>query len=370
MTRSTLQRRILPASFLLVLSALPPASSLSAASGTLSQSAHGDPVKLPRGCGSCHVGHGEPGTPMLSDRQEPVCCNCHGDESAASQARQEKRLAGWVRLENVCREFDKPHHHPVENTGIHQLGEILPEQDPSQPRHSECQDCHQPHQAQTLGRELSPKGIAKKTVHFKDLTYEYQLCYRCHSYSANLPSSERNKQHEFDQANPSYHPVEVRGKNPDVPSLLSPYTTASVINCTDCHGNNDTGGPRGPHGSMYESILVRNYHRSDGLPESRSGYELCYECHDRGSILSDESFPWHRRHTADQRISCYSCHDSHGSQAYNHLIRFEKDPRYRQAEPLPPDGVNGGKMEFIDRGRLSGECYLRCHGINHNPRRY
>ena len=64
--------------------------------------------------------------------------------------------------------------------------------------------------------------------------------------------------------NPSYHPVVSAGKSLDVPSLIPPLTTASIINCTDCHSN-DSGpnaggtGPSGPHGSLYPPILERQH---------------------------------------------------------------------------------------------------------------
>lgn len=372
MARYTLHLLLLAALFLLIPPTLFPESSLCADAGALSQSAHGDPTRVLKGCGSCHVGHGKSGTPMLPEtEEEAVCCQCHGGEAKSLQSKEKGKLAGWIHLDDICREFEKPFHHPIEKRGIHQPGEILPEMNPSRPRHVECQDCHAPHQVERRMDTPFRRGTAKKETSFRDLSFEYQLCYRCHSYSANLPSDQMNKQQEFDLGNSSYHPVEGPGRNPDVPSLLPPYGTSSVINCTDCHGNNDAGGPTGPHGSLYDAILAKNYHRYDGLPESRSAYDLCYTCHNRNSILGNESFPVHYRHVVDSRISCYSCHDSHGSVRNSHLIRFNKDPRFTRVEPLPPTaGVNAGRIEYEDRGRFSGNCSLRCHGIDHNPKGY
>jgi len=31
---------------------------------------------------------------------------------------------------------------------------------------------------------------------------------------------------------------------------------------------------------------------------------------------------------------------------------------------------SSGRLEFIDLGQGSGQCYLTCHGMNHNPRQY
>ncbi len=90
----------------------------------------------------------------------------------------------------------------------------------------------------------------------------------------------------FDPANPSFHPVETQGKNPDVPSLLPPYTATSIISCTDCHGNSDTLGPPGPHGSDYQYLLTDSYITDDNTPESPSSYALCYQCHSRSVVVS------------------------------------------------------------------------------------
>ena len=34
---------------------------------------------------------------------------------------------------------------------------------------------------------------------------------------------------------------------------------SNAMDCSDCHGNDDKYGPRGPHGSRYASLLKDNY---------------------------------------------------------------------------------------------------------------
>ena len=113
----------------------------------------------------------------------------------------------------------------------------------------------------------------------------------------------------FAVSNASYHPVEATGKSANVPSLISPYTTASRINCTECH-NNSSGrqaggaGPMGPHGSAYVPLLERRQELTDFQMESSAIYALCYKCHSRASILGSETFqrPRHAYHRAENRL--------------------------------------------------------------------
>ena len=153
-------------------------------------------------------------------------------------------------------------------------------------------------------------------------------------------------------------------------SLVPGLAEWSLIRCTDCH-NNDTGpggaggGPDGPHGSRYEYLLERNYSVSDDTVESAQAYALCYKCHERTSILSDRSFPYHRLHVVDERTPCSACHDPHGVRGtrgfqsdHTHLINF--DTVIVQPEP------GTGRMAYRDLGPRTGSCTLLCHGVTHN----
>ena len=195
---------------------------------------------------------------------------------------------------------------------------------------------------------------------FKRSTSEYELCFKCHSYSANLPSDQKNKAEMFNISNQSYHPVIAPGKNNDVPSLLNPLTISSTIKCTDCHNNNDPLGPRGPHGSDYVHLLVRHFNPNDGL-EQASEYELCYYCHNRTSILSNRSFFYHNLHITTVGTSCRTCHNPHGSIRYAHLIDLDN---------YSIRSSSSGRMEYVRFGPRSGQCFLTCHGHDHNPATY
>jgi hypothetical protein len=218
------------------------------------------------------------------------------------------------------------------------------------------------------------------------ITNEYELCFMCHSSSANKPQPtgspygpytprqivQFDQRLEFQTSNPSFHPVVGPRNNAEVPSLIAPWARTSVMYCTDCH-NNDTGvnaggaGPRGPHGSNFKRLLERRLDLVDGSSESAAAYALCYKCHDRTSILGDNSFGEHDRHIRQQRTSCLTCHDPHGvngaqGNALNnsHLINFNT------AEVQPHNGV----LRFDDTGLYHGSCTLDCHGKSHSAESY
>ena len=168
----------------------------------------------------------------------------------------------------------------------------------------------------------------------------------------------------MDPRNPSFHPVLAIGVG-DVPSLLPPLTSDSLVNCSDCHTSDDDAGAAGPHGSRVPGLLGADYSQQDGQPESASSYALCYSCHRREAILGDGPFPLHRLHVVDQRTSCALCHDPHGATAARALVRFN--------EPSAITGVlpsSSGRLEFRSDVAGQGSCSLTCHGVDHDPLGY
>jgi hypothetical protein len=150
--------------------------------------------------------------------------------------------------------------------------------------------------------------------------------------------------------------------------MIARVSGSSTMTCTDCHTNDDPQGPRGPHGSKYPFLLSGNYETESKVAESPFAYAFCYACHDRRSILDGESFPLHELHVVGRTdkgqlgTSCYTCHASHGSVDGPHLLRLQ--PSRMKGEAL------SGRLEFIDLGERSGECWLSCHGFNHAGSRY
>jgi len=182
-----------------------------------------------------------------------------------------------------------------------------------------------------------------------------------------LHIAQNNVRLEFDPLNPAYHPIETAGKNPNVPSLITPWTTSSKMYCTDCHASDGTSSPKGPHGSIYPRILKYRYETADSTLYSTAVYDLCFKCHSSTSIMNNASFKYHNYHI-NKRIPCNICHDPHGISSTqgngtnnSNLINFN-------TVVVKPS--SGGILRFDDQGLYKGRCYMTCHGKNHNPLSY
>jgi predicted CXXCH cytochrome family protein len=312
--------------------------------------AHG--TSLLRGCGSCHVGHGKRATQMLPAAEEQLCYRCHGGPAARGEMERRGLLAKSAQLRDVSADFRLPYRHPVELGGAHRPGEVLPEREAHARRHAECVDCHRPHRTARGQSGLARRVGARSSLDGR--SPEYELCYRCHAESVNLPRSGSNVRRRFALSNPSYHPIEAAGKGRHVPSLRQPLTTASLISCSDCHGS-DAG--RGMHGSTYPYLLKQPYATAARTPEGPRAYALCYGCHDRQTLFSGRGFSEHDRHVRGARASCATCHTAHGSLTSPHLVEFS-------AGAVTPDSQTG-KLGYVSLGQGRGQCYLRCHGVDH-----
>ena len=318
------------------------------------------------GCENCHTPHDAGGPVRLLNylAEEDNCLVCHNGNVAST---------------DIETELVKPYRHGVQSyTAIHD-----PTESPAGPMatHVECVDCHHPHRVQ--GATVAPPGVPGVSAGVSGVTssgspiqeviFAYEVCFKCHGdnhmntlaeVTRQLP--QLNTRLEFDITSPSYHPVETPGRNPNVPSLLPPYTVNSLIYCTHCH--NSGGDIRGPHGSEFRFLLDDNYTTTDQTQESSFEYALCYKCHDRGSILDDDSFSEHSRHIVEERAPCSVCHDPHGispiqGNATNnsHLINFDVNVVFPNED---------GDVFFEDLGANTGRCSLTCHGEDHDLEDY
>ncbi len=326
-------------------------------------------------CRSCHRSHtaGSHERLLIYENEEDNCLCCHD---------------GSVARLNIRAELDKTSaHDPRLYQGLHDPVETTAGME----GHVECVDCHNAHAAAPVGRvvayvAIGPTlsqvgGVTAGGGYVENARHEYEVCYRCHADSAvqvrrrvARQAEQPNLRLSFSPTNPSFHPVVVASPGRDTVSLVPGLAVGSLIRCTDCHNNNagpraGGSGPDGPHGSIYDFLLERNYTVRDDTPESEFDYALCYKCHQRSSLLSDRSFPTHRLHVVDQRTPCSACHDPHGVSTllgtgsdHTHLINFD-------TTIVRPDLVTG-RLEFRDNGRFTGSCTLVCHGEAHRDRGY
>jgi predicted CXXCH cytochrome family protein len=320
-------------------------------------------------CAACHVSHGatQPER-LLRARSYDLCIECHSGITA-TDVLSVMGLASGHKPNRLRDEHD-------------------PEEDPRTMRpHVECVDCHNPHAvrgdplrdttlAAPLGAPRLPAemqivpGVTLFGVPIETARNYYEVCFRCHADNP-VPIRRRivrnrdeigNIRRQFLPTAASAHPVTFALRNPaEVPSLTPAARTRPTMGCEDCHNNADAralggAGPNGPHGSRFRFILARQYETADFTAESPQAYALCYECHDRNSILGDESFSLHRIHIVRGRSPCSACHSPHGvngSRAeHDHLINFDLS-------------IVQGQRQYIDTGQFSGRCTLTCHGVQH-----
>ncbi len=315
---------------------------------------HFDRGLLPRGCASCHEGHGAPRSPMLGAPQKEVCLRCHGSDADVERAVADGLLSPGIRPPLLSTVLTLPSQHPVSVTAYRKGVD----------REVTCTSCHSPHRSAPPGRGTSAVAGTRYPSPAGSAFLEFELCEGCHGGLGATTASRLDVSRFFAPTNVSYHPVEAQAvrRSPSVKTSLS----GKFINCTDCHGSDDPAGAKGPHGSRTLRILSSAYTTVDGSGESADAFALCYGCHDRRAILGESAFPGHRRHIVDLKTSCATCHSAHGSIANRSLIRFGEDATLGSVAP----SANGGRLAFVSTGPGSGSCYLTCHGKDHGPESY
>ncbi len=331
---------------------------------------HVDSPLLTDECGSCHVGHGMAGEPMLEAGEEEMCYLCHGDSDKQSEMKSKGRLSPSANPKDIEREFNKPFRHPVLEGSGHSPDERLPAYRGAEVSHAECVDCHNPHQRVGVGKKTyyEVAGYSLSGQYIEKSLREYEICLKCHAEQTGSNNKNRSIIDEFALSSRSQHPVTISASGEKLPSLSVSLAQGQMLLCSDCHTSDDPDGPKGPHGSNHRFLLSGNYNIDMYADESPYAYEFCYSCHDRESILSDESFSWHSEHiegdpiTGRSGTSCYTCHASHGSSHYDHLLDFNQADISGDSKTM--------QIRYQKTGENSGECFLNCHGYDHGPAQY
>ena len=323
-----------------------------------------DPVHGPYGlttdsCATCHRTHTASG-PNLSLRGGSVsrlCFLCHDGTGAPASNVKAQFTRGTLPANNPAqREYYS--HAALEDTNHRAASND--EFGGRSDRHSECTDCHNPHNATSTVASQTPAGWttsgrlggnsgvqvanpatpgAAPTYSFLDgqtssATLEYQLCFKCHSGFTTLPSNTGfqptqyalDKGVEFNPNNLSFHPVEAPGTNntqkmTDSLTGTSPYklwsfAVGSTIRCVNCHADPAAIAPPATpaagadlptHASTNRGILLARYTdrvlRTSNAAYSASDFALCFLCHAEAPFRNETStatnFSDHGKHTAN-----------------------------------------------------------------------
>jgi predicted CXXCH cytochrome family protein len=313
---------------------------------------HLDSSLVPASCKACHRGHGAPRSPMLPAPQVVVCGACHDSQTARDRTRMQGRLSTIARPQLLSSVLAKPFVHPLNDQAFSR----------DEPGVVTCSSCHSPHRgtrASTLERGAAVTGGTPKRSPRSPAEMEFEMCQSCHGGTGLSTRDRLGISVRFDTRSRSFHPVEAPTAEGS-PSVI-PELAGKEINCTDCHGNDDPDGVRGPHGSGVRYLLRAEIVTTDGNQESARAYALCYGCHDREKVLDSSLFPEHRRHVVDVRSTCSTCHDPHGSPANRALIRFGDPPLQ---STVSPSGISG-ELAFVSDAPGVGTCSLTCHGYDH-----
>jgi len=241
-------------------------------------------------------------------------------------------------------------------------------------RHVTCSDCHNTHESTATvgpGAPLVPgplKGSWGVTVTVsggvptfgapaRSVT-AYGVCFKCHSSYTSSPGDRPDLALTFYSGNPSVHAIEAPSGTASVAAstFVTGWNSASVLYCTDCHGDDGATPTRDLHESAAAPLLSKPYL---GVKPSDPTL-LCYDCHLRSVYATGESDgtgksgfladpgnkKLHSIHVAapadgGHGISCSACHVSHGSVTQPHLLRND--------------------IGFVSTGPDAGTCTNGCH---------
>jgi predicted CXXCH cytochrome family protein len=378
-------------------------------------------------CAACHRAHAAPGSQLTAaPSQLALCSSCHNGTDLP-----DIRAAYDAAPQNDPATRSYYQHDPAVVGGALGTG-------------NDCSDCHNPHYATSTASAAGPDGwtasgrIAATSgvaVAYDPTTsqptytlvprteLEYQLCFKCHSGYAQLPSNdgqppshyELDAAIEFNPANGSYHPIEAPGTNQTTqmdaslagtsPYKLWTFTSQSTIRCVNCHADASLAATGSPplgadaslpvHASSERGILLAQYQdrvlKGPTEPYQAADFALCFLCHSEapfldtsGDVRSDTNFRYHGLHVSGSKLLdhgspgtdidtpgdgsglaiCAECHFRVHSTAFP----IGDQPAGSRLVDFAPDvtAPTGGGLSWTPlTDTTAGTCTLKCHGQPH-----
>lgn len=357
-----------------------------------------------RNCATCHKNHrgmGIGATKAGIQAADQLCLTCHEGTNTAPSMDGAPKFPTWTGQGSghIKNRFISRRSETFVRIARNGSSQIRLTQD--------CSGCHDVHgkesgklrttgfdaRGQLLGRR--PQSVA-------------EICFGCHAgaEAALLPSGAADLGPLFTKGAASSHEVGITAAGrPDLPSLrVSAFQ--GKLDCTSCHDNPNTAGARGPHTSPHAALLKAAYgHEKDQARLGERTNDLCFLCHDKQSILANQSFTLHAQHLSGftgagspstaRKVSplseaaaalglrspkdlrpgrsgafmagygeptpCATCHAPHGSMRQGSLVEFDRSV---------VSFSSVGSIVFQRAGLGRGSCTLSCHGHDHVQSRY
>lgn len=304
--------------------------------------------------------------------EEGFCYKCHSRAvdgqgatwTASYQFDRYGRASMSATSVAIYQQMQRTYGHKVQNyTGKHKAtpsDETTAYVGQSTSKHIECADCHNPHGAKkgtrtvggtngnvagpalagAWGYALNWTGLSLWTTPtasryslVTSVTYEYQVCFKCHTTGTNAALASwggagadawTDVALEFNPANRSYHPVLASvgtTKALDASWMDAGWQAVGTqtMTCSDCHGDLSAAAA-GPHGSTVKRILKGwwpIWPGPDGVPGT--GDDAAYTINGlsggtQTGILCDlchagfQNQRAHSRNTTHRGAPCYRCH--------------------------------------------------------------
>ena len=384
-----------------------------------SESIHGPSYTLASDvCAACHRAHIAAGSLITAEPTElALCSSCHNGVNAPDVS---AAYAGAPANDPAARAYYQ--HDPTNG----------------------CTECHNPHDSSSIpaapgstgwapsGRIGGASAVAATNgpgaVSYALIarsTLEYQLCFKCHSGYAPLPSNvgqppsrhALDKGIELDPRNLSFHPIEGPGTNGtdqmaaslggSSPYKLWNFTPASTIRCVNCHadarlvaaaaGQGQTLAADASlqiHASPQRGILIAPYldRALKGPLEAyqAADFALCFVCHAEaafrdtsGEQRPDTNFRFHGLHVSGESLinhgsdgtdidrpgdggglaTCAECHFRIHSSAFP-VNGQSPGPRLVDFAPDVSGGTTTANWSPATATQ-EGTCALKCHGQPH-----